>query len=198
MKKIVLLLIAIIISTGAFSQFNKGRILVGGNLGFNSTTSKTKIGSNSSTTNEKSIMFSFTPQIGYFIIDNLAAGVGLNLSFSKVTPTADIFGEQNTSIQFQPFIRYYIKPGIFFQGTCGLGTEKDNQTYQGSSQIQKYTVFNWSAATGYSINLNNRVAIEPQFGYGSNTLKDKSNAEIRRNIDSGLFFKIGLQVYLRN
>jgi outer membrane protein len=201
MKKLISALIAIFISVGAFSQFSqysKGRFLIGGNLGFNSTTSKTKLGSNSSSTSEKSNMFSFTPQLGYFLINNLSAGMGLDISLSSVKPTADIYDEYNTSIQFQPFVRYYIKPGIFFQGTYGIGSEKDKQTYNGDSQQQKYMVYSWSAAAGYSLLINNRVAIEPLIGYGSKTSKDNSTSQTSRYIDSGLFIKLGFQVYLRD
>lgn len=141
-------------------------------------------------------MFSFTPQAGYFVIDNLSAGLGMDLSFSSVKPTADIYDEFNTSIQFQPFIRYYTKPGIFFQGTYGIGSEMDKQTYNGDSQKQKYAVSSWSAAAGYSLLINNRVAIEPLIGYGSKTLKDNSTSQTNRFIDSGLFIKLGFQVYL--
>jgi len=39
------------------------------------------------------------------------------------------------------------------------------------------------------------VAVEPQIGYGSASQKAKVSGN--KNIDSGLFIRIGLQIYLR-
>ena len=194
--KNLLLMLLIFVSFSTTAQFNKGRILVGGNVGFSSTTSKSKFGSSSAYTTSKSSEFSFTPQAGYFIIDNLAIGAGLNLELTTLKPEADVFDEVSTALLFQPFVRYYIKPGVFFQGAYGIGSQKDKQTYQDVTQEQKYGARNWLFAVGYAIFLNDRVAVEPMLGYKTSTLKNKDADS--KSWDSSLFFKVGLQVYLRD
>ena len=196
MKNLSFILVAILLSISSSAQFNKGRILAGGSAGYNSTTSKSKFGSNSANTIAKSSEFSLTPQVGYIIIDNLAIGAGLDFSFISSKPEADIYDEMSTRLLFQPFVRYYIEPGIFFQGALGLGSQKDKQSYQGTSQEQKYAATNWSLAVGYALFLNDRVALEPMIGYRNSNLKVKDSDT--KYLDSGLFLKIGLQVYLRD
>ncbi|MBL7871208.1 MAG: porin family protein [Cyclobacteriaceae bacterium] len=196
MKKLIIMFSAILISAHSYAQFNKGRILAGGNVGFSNHTYKTKSAGNSANTMEKSSMFSLTPQVGYFVIDNLAVGAGLDLSVTSIKPEADISDQNNFAFQFQPFVRYYVEPGFFVQGSYGLGSSKEKQSYQGSSQEQKYSISGWSIAAGYALFINDRVALEPLLGYKSETSKDKEFDY--KYIDSGLFFKLGLQVYLRD
>ncbi|HEX8060646.1 MAG TPA: hypothetical protein VF473_06895, partial [Cyclobacteriaceae bacterium] len=116
MKRIVIVLALAMISSGAFAQFNKGRYLVGGSLGFQTHANKAKAGS-TTTTGSHTTDFSLSPDAGYFIIDNLAVGAALDLGISSTKDSGSNPGKtSNTSIGLSPFVRYYLNQGIFFQG----------------------------------------------------------------------------------
>ncbi len=196
MKKIITVFAFALICSGAFAQFNQGRYLVGGSVGFSATTSKAK-NDNATSTLSRSTSLSFSPNAGYFVIDNLAVGAALNLS-TNTTKDDGNNADKTTSTTFSltPFVRYYLDPGIFFQGQVGFGSSsyKSKETGSNTTVTTKYGVFNWALAAGYAYFLNDFVAIEPMVGYGSDSFKN-SDADVKL-VDSGLFINIGLQVYL--
>jgi len=197
MKKLIFTLAVIFCSLGAFAQFEKGTILAGGSLAFESTKNKGKIGS-TTTTYGKTTSFSLAPQAGYFIIDNLAVGAGLDLTLSTFKPEGD--GDSKTTateLQLMPFVRYYLEPGTFFQGQFGVGSRKDKEKSGNTTVEQSYSSTSFNVGVGYALFLNDNVAIEPMLGYGSQTVKLKDVDPDRKSIDSGLFLRVGFQIYLR-
>ena len=196
MKKIVTVIALALICSGAYAQFNQGRYLAGGSVGFSATTSKAKTDAATSTYLH-STSFNISPDIGYFVIDNLAVGAALNLSSS--TSKGD--GNDNskttlTNFSLTPFARYYLSQGIFFQGQVGFGTgsRKEKENGSNTTTTTKHGVFDWALSAGYAYFLNDFVAIEPMVGYGSSA--DKYKDPDIKDISSGLFINVGLQVYL--
>lgn len=102
MKKLLLSLVAV--SAFAFStqaQTEKGKIIVGGNVAFDTNKSDAS-GSKSNTS------FNIVPSVGYFVSDNFAVGTGVGYSYSKNTPViANTTGIQNQAFVVSPFGRYY-------------------------------------------------------------------------------------------
>jgi hypothetical protein len=195
MKKFTILAFALFATIGAYAQYNQGRMLVGGSLGFSTQTEKTKF-DGTTRTDGKWTSFSLEPQFGYFIIDNLAVGASLDLGLSKWKDEDDSDDDYSTtSIEFTPTVRYYLPQNIFFQGQVGFGTSKDKYG-SGSVDEDKYNTFSFALAAGYAYFLNDNVAIEPIIGYGSTSHKDKDSDA--KYINNGLFLRVGLQVYLGN
>jgi outer membrane protein len=191
MKKITILLITICTTFGAYAQYSKGRMLVGGSLGFSAVTDKTKA-NGTTTTLGKSTDFSFAPQFGYFVIDNLAVGAGLDIGVGKWNDEFDGDDDWNySSVEFIPFVRYYLPQNIFFQGMIGVGSQKNEY---GSGETYKDAIFSWSLAAGYAYFLTDNVAVEPLIGYGSTSWSDKDSDV--KDIDMGLFLRVGFQIYL--
>ncbi|HEX6226912.1 MAG TPA: autotransporter outer membrane beta-barrel domain-containing protein [Chryseolinea sp.] len=192
-KRITLFVIAMVASLGAFAQFNKGRMLVGGSAEFRTMSDKDKTGG-TTTTNGNRTTLSISPSFGYFIIDQLAVGAAVDMSLSKWN-AKDAFDDDNntTSIQFQPFVRYYLPMGIFFQGKFGVGTAKTTYDDRGDS---KYNTSSLALSAGYAIFLSDNVAIEPELGY--RTSKFKNTDSDTKNLNSGLFLRVGFQIYLGN
>lgn len=180
---------------GAFAQFNQGRMLVGGSFDFSATTNKSKANGRTDT-NSKSTSLSFGPQIGYFVIDNLAVGAGLDISLSKWKQEGSSYESTYTAFVLQPMVRYYLPQGIFFQGQFGIGAGKEKDNYSGTVDEEKFNITTWGLAVGYALFLNDNVAVEPQIGYGSAGRKYKDNDV--KEIDNGLFISVGIQAYLGN
>src|SRR5262245_55192533 len=82
MKKLAFTALVIFLSIGAYAQFEQGTIMVGGNFSADFNTLKSKNGSTTSTIGKQTDI-SFGPTAGYFIIDNLAAGLGLGITSSS-------------------------------------------------------------------------------------------------------------------
>lgn len=189
MKKIFgIFSIAMCISTLSYSQFTKGKILAGGSFSVDLNTNKYRDGG-TTTKGGNSNSFILYPQIGYFFMDNLAAGAGLSLgtSSSKSGNTKFTY----TTTYLSPFARYYFG-NIYGQATLELGSSKVKTDVSGTTTTTKTNGSGWSLAAGYAYLLNDHVAIEPQIGYGVNY----SDADPGTDIRGGLFLKAGLQVYL--
>jgi hypothetical protein len=70
------------------------------------------------------------PAIGYFLIDNFAAGLGADFTLNSVTePNKD--KTEDSDILFGPFARYYFQVtdnvAFFLVGNFGFGNSKDEQ-----------------------------------------------------------------------
>ena len=115
---------------------NQGAWMVGGNAGFTSTKAK---GADESTT----FLF-LNPNLGYFIADDLAIGLALNLSSF----------DETTNFGLGPFVRFYFADAIFAQAGVNLGL--------GDNEFTEFQV-----GVGYSWFVDNSVAIEPMLFYQS-------------------------------
>lgn len=190
MKKILLTLIAALAFTASYAQFTKGRMLAGGNVSLSTSSNKLDQGG-SLTTTSTGTSFQLAPNVGYFIIDNFAigAGVGFGLSTSKTKNSTPEIKSNSTVFEFEPFVRYYLKQGIFFEGQFGLGTSKTKFVGTTTNTSTQNTT-TWSLGAGYPYFLNDNVAIEPFLGY-----RRRSN-DNGGPVQSSLFLSVGLQVYL--
>ena len=192
MKKITFLGIAMLASFGVFAQFSQGRMLVGGSAEFRTMADKSKSGS-TTTTNGNRTTLSVAPSFGYFVIDQLAVGASVETSVSKWNAKAGNDVDNSThSFQFQPFVRYYLPMGVFFQGKFGLGAGKT--TYDDDFDDFKFNTSSLALTAGYAFFLSDNVALEPELGY--RTSKYKNADSDTKNINSGIFLRIGFQIYL--
>jgi hypothetical protein len=197
MKKTLVTLFVVLGSISAFAQFEQGTMLVGGDFGLEFTTEKSKY-DNQTNTEGKGSSFALEPQFGYFVIDNLAVGGELGLTLSSWKPEGSDGKFTSTTLTLAPFVRYYFEPGVFVEGKYAFGTSKSKDDFGGDVDEDKYSVGGWSLGAGYAIFLNDNVAIEPMIGYGATTFKNKTSGEPAvKNINSGLFVRVGFQIYLR-
>jgi len=195
MKKSIITLLTLSIVSVGYSQFTKGTILIGGNtnLGFGSQTETVKAGSTSSTISKLTTV-AFQPQAGYFLMDNLAIGAGINIYSGTTKWNASTDKYTVSQLIFAPFGRYYFNK-IFAQASFGLGSKKEKDTQAATTTTIKTSVSNWSIAGGYAVLLNESIALEPQLGYGSTTDKSINNGTTVKDIYSGIFIRLGVSVY---
>jgi outer membrane protein len=192
MKKILLTVFALTMFNVAFAQFNKGRMIVGGAVGFQTTTEK----QTGTTPTAKENTFSLSPNFGYFVANKFAVGLNLNLSNTTEKYSGGSYDYKIITRSFiaSPFVRYYFGPGIFVQGQYGIGSAKSGYDDPSSSNTTKYAVSQWSLGIGYAYFLNDHVAIEPSVKYQSSVLKEKG--QDIKDTNSGIAINIGFQIYL--
>lgn len=194
MKKITILVIAMVASFGALAQFNQGRMLVGGSASLRSTTGKTKDGGQT-VTNGTRTDFNLSPRFGYFVIDNLAVGAELGIGLSKWNSKTNGSDYNTNTLSFGPFVRYYLPVNVFFHGNLNFGTQRTK--YENSNfDTGKYNTFGLGIGAGYAWMLNDYIAVEPMLLYGFKRGKDSASDD--KYIDSGLSLSVGFQIYLGN
>lgn len=196
MKRTLLTVIIVAaIASFASAQTEQGRILAGGSFSMEFENNKRETGS---TTVDRGNSFSasFNPNVGYFFIDGLAAGLELGITSSTFKADQSDFEDRYSSFTFGPFIKYYHKSNFFGMGRFGVGSAKSEQEDAGGTDETKYGLFNWRLGAGYAVFLNDNVSLEPMLSYGSNTLKNKDADPEVKTIDNGLMISVGFQIFL--
>ena len=202
MKKIVLLIVALV-SINSFSQTEKGKILIGAhsNLGASSFNFSFKTDDTPSQKYGSSKGFSFSPNVGFFILDNFALGLDLSLSFSSSSNVnSNIENGFNTS-SIGPFAKYYLlkdKFRPFLMVKYSIGRSKNTQTDQfGNENSYKSSLNSLNAGAGAAYFINNYLSFEFSIDYTRNVLKSiDNNPSNSRNISSGITSSIGLAIFL--
>ncbi len=200
-KQILTLLIAIIsISLSAqdtATNRQKGNILLSGGALVHYTMNKFNNNKNTSFTTN------ITPKAGYFIMNNMVAGLEFTVNTSKETLDG-LFGEReiiSNGFAIAPFTRYYLKNGFFAEGLVGLGWKKNSSgniiIIEGESNSIKTNTFGFRVGAGYAINLGEHVAIEPSINYSWE--RDK-RADVpsttSKNTLSSIFLGVNFTVFL--
>ncbi|MBN7810026.1 outer membrane beta-barrel protein [Algoriphagus sp. H41] len=119
MKKrfLAVLPMMLLLSYTAFAQLEKGTILLGGGVGFGSSSSSSEAGAFYA--EMKNSNFNFSPDAGFFFKDNWVIGISLPLTWSTVTsrslssPGATELSSEskNSSWGVAPFVRGYFPFG---------------------------------------------------------------------------------------
>ena len=197
MKRIfTLLTLMLALATFSFAQTEQGNFLVGGGASYSFDKNKFERGS-TTTDVGKSSEISFNPNFGYFVINGLAVGLSINLNSSKFE-AEDNGGEvKSSSVSFGPFVKYYHSSNFFGMAGFGVGSGRTESTGPlGFTSESEWGVSNWIIGGGYAIFLNDNVSIEPMLSYGSVRVTDKDEDPEEVNIDNGLTFSIGFQIFL--
>jgi Outer membrane protein beta-barrel domain len=173
MKKVLFAALLLVGTSTAFSQVNQGQWLVGGNAGFRSS----KQGEGKMTS------FNFSPDAGYFFINNFAGGLRINLESSKVKG-AD---ESESQFTVAPFLRYYFLPAakkvnVFADAEYGFGSAKDGE----SASINEYKI-----QAGPAVFLSQSAALEFTLYYAS--FGGKAYGDDRM---SHIGLNVGFQIHL--
>jgi hypothetical protein len=168
MKKLILLL-SLTVCLDAFSQIEKpitkgNMILVGGA----SIQTNTVQNIYDPTILTGFFSMSLNPGFGYFIQDNLAIGVNLNINYYH-SAYASYYG-----LGVGPSFRYYFKNGLFIKAESFIDFMGSNAPNYGYSGTSKQTNFSLIPGLGYAIFLNQKVALEPCLSYMIQHTNDES------------------------
>ncbi len=127
------------------------------------------------------IQFNASPSFGYFVANHLAVGLELPVSVFKMSQI------HNYSYGYSPFVRYYLKNGLFasFQFSHIFVDNQDINSIQ-----SKNTQFMFTPGVGYSYFLNKNVAFEGGVFYEETYFKNLSWTQ------GSLNFRIGLQIFI--
>lgn len=198
-------------NTSNVSGIKGGTILMGGTMGFTSSSASTKINGTAANSGSQ-FQFTLAPKMGYFFLRNFCAGLSISFntaSRSTVTPEpgkADSINKESESqLLAGPFFRYYIFPsnriGIFGELEIGLGASSTSAAAGSSNAGQ----FSFGIGPGLTFFANDMVAIEALVKYNmltqsyTTSIKDPStgtvtNENANTTINS-VNFGVGFQFY---
>jgi hypothetical protein len=142
--------------------------------------------------------FYLSTKAGFFLIDNLAGGLDLSMSFSSgSTEAAGLNFDSNTNFfGVGPFLRYYLGNGKiipFAEVNTLFGSRNENSQGAGTDSESKFSVSNIGGGLGIAIFLGERSALDLVASYNSTKLKDTEDAF--NSTQNTLGLKIGFTVF---
>jgi hypothetical protein len=169
MKKITLFSLFIVLVQWHLSAqlMGKGNFMVGSTIGFSTANSKVTTGALESQ-GLTAQQFNIAPVIGYFLLDNLAAGLGADFTLNTVTePNSD--KTDDSDLLFGPFARYYLQLGdnvaFFVVGNVGFGNSRDEQVVNDTKQRIQTNVLAVGTGPGLTVYSKGGFALETIFKY---------------------------------
>ena len=172
MKKILLAICLFVCVGSLTAQVQKNDWLIGGSTKFSSN----------KTADLKTTMFEFSPNAGYFFVNNFAGGLRTTITSVKVESEDAI-----SSTLISPFLRYYFLPGdnkvnIMLDGSFGFGSTSALGDSKGQS--------GFGFAAGPAIFLNKHTALEFTLGYNSIKSKDDPDRSNTFTVGAGFQFHL--------
>jgi hypothetical protein len=183
----------------------KGNIVLGGSIGFSySKMSRSYKGVNPLTnqyfyqnSGQQSVVISFGPSFGYFIIDGLVIGMTPSYSLSQSEYSNDSWNSNSitNSIGIGPFIKYYFKNGFFLGLDAGYSFSVSK--LHGSDNLDKYQHLSINPSFGYAIFINSKVSIEPSLEYSfAKGIGKSDNVTESDDETHEIFFNVGFHIFL--
>lgn len=180
MKKVLLTaLVAAFGLTGtAYAQFTQGTISVGGGVSFSSVKSEIQSG-NTTVEYPKESYFELSPSVGYFLADDLEAGlqIGLSSAGEESNALGNEYSRTSSLFIVGPYVRKYFTlsetAAFFGEASIGFGGGKTRMESDNASvEYDNVSAFSLGITPGFMYRPTNRVGIQLSAGLlGYNSLK---------------------------
>ena len=191
MKKF-LLMVAVAFSAATYAQTEKGNWMAGSDLGLSYHSSKettSRKSGNTTVENEKTTnTFKFIPNINYFVINNLAVGLGLEYHNTKEKGASDA----TDTFIIAPNATYFFPIGGKLAPFVGAKVGFASQS-EGKDDSQKYRGLTLGAKGGIAYFVNEGAAITGYLGYDYYRLTQKKDNKYEQRIGN---FGVGIGVAL--
>ncbi|AGC77276.1 outer membrane protein [Nonlabens dokdonensis] len=193
MKKLLLAAIAIATMGITNAQTEKGKWTFGGSTTA-SFASNTFTPEFNGTEGEESTIseFTFTPNAGYFVMDNLAVGIDLSYTSSKEEQNG--FDFTTNTIALLPNATYFFEAGDNFKPFVSAGAGLISSSF-GDDDSDKFSGFAFTGEAGVAYFINSNVSLDFMVRYLNATLSNKENDDFK-NKNSALGVGIGFSIFL--
>lgn len=208
MRKFAYLLLTALIGLGLQLEAqvtSGGNFIIGTTMGLSTAKSKISQESGDGTTetdSPSSSQFSFSPSVGYFIIENVAVGIHMDYTSSEVKePNLD--RTTDSDLLFGPLVRFYLPfaddMAFFLEGGFGFGNSNDEKYFGEERQRINTNIFAYGVGPGFTIFSNKAIGIEALLKYNyARSNFDTEIGGIERNTISRtnqFDFSVGFQFY---
>ncbi len=160
----------------AFGQTEKNNFIIGtgSKLDFNAQNEKYP---DSTANGSSSHSFTINPYVGFFIINNLAAGIEILYNKSSSIWASDSDRYFSTSYGLGPFARYYLGRNMirpFVQGGLKFTRENYRTDFPGDYGKTKghYNTIDYDLDLGMAYFINNKISLDFKIGYNAEKRKD--------------------------
>jgi hypothetical protein len=185
MKNVLFAAFLLVSSNAIFAQVNQGQWLAGGSAGFD----------HQSQGDDKVTAIGIAPDLGYFVINQLAVGLRPEFGYAKTKTksAATTTTSSGTSFTIAPFVRYYFMPSgqmvnVFGDASYGFGSSK----VKGASSVSGNY---YQVKAGPAVFLSPNTALEFALYYRSS---GGDAYEINGDRRNHFGINIGFQVHLGN
>ena len=191
MKKF-LLIVAVAFASATYAQTEKGNWMVGSDLALSFESQKTTVRNDGTKTGETTVStFKITPNLNYFVIYNLAVGLGLGYE-SKKTKGED--GAENT-FTVAPTAHYYFPIGGKLAPFVGAKVGYAHKSEKGStSDANKWNGLVVGGKAGLAYFVNRGAALTAYAEYDHFSLKNTDNSK-RKAKEGVLGVGIGVALF---
>ncbi|MCH7406570.1 outer membrane beta-barrel protein [Belliella aquatica] len=211
MKKLFLVIAFLSLGFISNAQTEKGKFLLGAGTSFSvgesngymslGSSSSTIVLSDGTTIRTKNSSVNFAPKVGYFFIDNFAAGLDFAAFFSKGENDQIGNTSKNKTNQFAigPFARYYfsgkkIKPFLEVNSLFGV---RNQESEVGATTIgYKYSITNVGGGLGMAILIGERSALDILASYNSFTINENEDNPFSSKLNN-IGIKVGFTIFLK-
>lgn len=207
MKKLMIVIAALFMYGQVCAQVtDRGNFVMGTTLGFATSTSDISKDDGSGVEESEgpvSRQVHFAPSIGYFLVDNLAAGIRMDYTLNRQNAP----GQQKTKdsdLLFGPFGRYYFPVGddiaFMLEAGFGFGTSSDFIDVGGERQSINTNIFAFGVGPGITIVSSQAIGLEALFKY--NFARSSFDTEIggviseTTTMTNAFDISLGIQFYL--
>lgn len=170
------------------------------NLAWSTFKQKSDSGDGDNQNSDKQFSISLTPRVGYFVINNFAAGLDFTIDYTHTKGMNGEYISNMTRFGSGPFIRYYVpvkKLFPFAEASYSIGSSKNKWEYDTFDNKRITRVQQWGFGFGLGIPMGEKVAFDALLGYQSYIYKDKEeNDDNIRFIIGSIGLKLGLSVFL--
>lgn len=174
MKKLLILCLGVMFGLATLTHaqvLKSGHFLIGSTIGFSSADSKVKQvlnGVEQTNSGPVSLQLNISPNLGYFLSDDLVLGIGMDYTFGRFRePNTD--RTEDSNLLFGPFFRYYYDLGgnmaFFGEIDLGFGNSSDDQYIGSNRQSIRTNIFSIGVGPGFTIYSDNAIGIETIFKY---------------------------------
>ncbi|MBK3517955.1 outer membrane beta-barrel protein [Carboxylicivirga marina] len=190
MKKILTIIAVIAMaSLSSFAQTEKGKWVFSGSSDLSFTTTTMTLEYDGEEMGDSDLSsFNLTPTIAYFVADDFALGLGMNVENSKQDDYT------TNSLLVGPIARYYVggsssvKP--YLQAAYFFGSQKEDDDVDEA----KAKASSWEIGGGAAIFLNEFASLDMSLGYGNATLTSNDDDKFKVKV-KGLAVNVGFSFY---
>lgn len=188
MMKKFLFILAVAFATATYAQTEKGSFFVGSDFGASFSSQNTVVRNDGNKVSESDIStFKIAPNANYFIIDNLAVGLGLEYQHTK---------EKNSPAQNEfiiaPNAHYFFPLEGKLKPFAGVKIGYGSNSF-GDNDSQKYRGLVAGLRGGVAYFFNEGFALTGYAGYDYRSYVNKQNEKVKVNTGT---FGIGIGVAL--
>ncbi len=197
MKKSLIALAAILIGGTAFSQVQQGALFLSGGLGL-STAGGTMESGGTSVDKPSQSWIMFSPGVGYFLTDNVAAGARLGFSAYKQDNEVTSTVNKENNFGLDVFGRYYgaVNEKFYLYGELAVGFasgKSESESGGTTTEGPKISGFGVNLSPGFTFFPSTRWGLDFSVGLlGLNSVKEEQTTGGTTVEDKDTYFDFGI------